>query len=424
MKPFWPRTRQLLPVHLQARDAYVEELLGLRIERVAPSAFGVIDMKTDDAAWQRGVMAFKSLSVLFPSGLLFKTREPIARDGTTLPRGASSMFLAVPKIALRAPNVGLPGGAVESARFEIHGTPEQPWLLPHVRLLSKSEQTEGMEVVRLGRVERSGTRLQWQAGSIPTVLRIRASATLQTGLDRLVAGLTQRKSELLRFRTDHPFRLTDAQRGELPGLQLLVLIQRYLPVLRDHLARPNVAPRDLYATLVELHGALSAFAPAEQLAPPYVHESLTDSIPWLFKAIGTLLDEAARDRTTVLPFARGDASTFRLTFEREALIGKRPFLVANGAEEAFLRDRVPSLLKMASPSAMPSLIHSALRGVAIAVEFEPAPSIPRRPDVVTYRIDLRDPLWLDIEDRCSILLHVPNGPPSLNFVLYGVERTV
>jgi type VI secretion system protein ImpJ len=98
--------------------------------------------------------------------------------------------------------------------------------------------------------------------------------------------------------------------------------------------------------------------------------------------------------------------------------------VASGAEEAFLRDRIPSLLKMASPSAMPSLIHSALRGVAIAVEFEPAPSIPRRPDVVTYRIDIRDPLWLDVEDRRSILLHVPNAPPTLAFVLYGIERTV
>jgi type VI secretion system ImpJ/VasE family protein len=424
MKPFWPPTLQLLPVHLQARDAYIEGLLGLRMDRVASQAYGVVDMKPDDAAWQRGVLTFQSISVVFPSGLFFKSKDPVSRDGATLPRGASSVFLGVPKTVLRGPNVGYPGGVVESARFEIQGTPEQPWLLPHARLLSKTELTEDFEVVRLGRIERSGTRLQWQAGSIPTVARVRTSATLQLGLDRLVAAMTQRKSELLRFRTDHPFRMTDAQRAELPGLQLLVLIQRYLPTLRDLAASSSVPPRDLYAALVELHAALGAFAAEERLAPPYVHESLADSIPWLFKEIGTLLDEAARDRTTVLPFVRGDASTFRLTFQREALVGKRPFLVASGAEEIFLRDRVPSLLKMASPTAMPSLIHSALRGVAIAVEFEPAPSIPRRPDIVTYRIDVRDPLWLDIEDRRSIVLHVPNAPSTLNILLYAIERTL
>jgi predicted component of type VI protein secretion system len=68
----------------------------------------------------------------------------------------------------------------------------------------------------------------------------------------------------------------------LPGLHLLVLIQRYLPVLRDILVRPNVTPRELYATLVEIHGALSAFATEERQPAPYVHEALADSIPWLF----------------------------------------------------------------------------------------------------------------------------------------------
>jgi len=96
--------------------------------------------------------------------------------------------------------------------------------------------------------------------------------------------------------------------------------------------------------------------------------------------------------------------------------------VASGTDETFLRDRVPSLLKMASPTSMPSLLQSALRGVAIAAEFEPAPVIPRRPDVMAYRIDVRDPLWLDIEDRRSVVLHVPQAPTSLAFTLYCIER--
>jgi predicted component of type VI protein secretion system len=238
-----------------------------------------------------------------------------------------------------------------------------------------------------------------------------------------VTVMEQRKRELLQLRADHPFRIADVQAAELPGLRLLALIQRYLPLLREQAARPSVPPRELYGVVVGLHGALSVSDTDERL-PPYEHEKLADSLPKLFREIQTLIDELARDRTTTLPFERVDASTFRLNFEREALVGKRPFLVASGADAAFLRDRIPSLLKMASPSAMPSLLQSALRGVGIAVEFEPSYAIPRRADVVTYRLDVRDPLWLDIEDRRSVLLHVPQAAPTLSFVLYGIERAV
>ncbi len=424
MKPYWPRTLQLMPVHLQARDAYVEDLLQLRTETSTPARDRVISFKTDDEAWQRGVMAFTSLSVLFPSGLLVTIREPLVRDGTTLSRGAASVFVGVPKVVLRGPNVvpaGTPAGAV---RYSIDGRPGEPALKAQIRILFKGERTEDMEVVGLGRVERNGSRLQWQAGAVPTVLRVRGSPVLQSGLERLVGAMDHRRAELLQLRTDHPFRLAEAPEAELPALHLLALIQRYLPLLREQAVRPSVSPKELYAILVALHGALSSAGSDERLPPPYEHELLSASLPQLFREIQTLIDESARDRTTVLPFERVDGSTFRLTFNRAALVGKRPFLVATGADEAFLRDRIPSLLKMASPSAMPPLLQSALRGVSIAVEFEPAYSIPRRADLITYRLDVRDPLWLDIEDRGAVLLYVPQAAPTLSFVLYGIERTV
>jgi type VI secretion system protein ImpJ len=412
-----------MPVHLQARDAYVEDLLRLRAERSAPSRYGVIGFKADDAAWERGIIAFKSLAVLFSSGLFVTIREPLVRDGSTLSRGGVSVFVAVPKVVLRGPNVLLGGATSGAVRFAVQMGTEAPSLNPQMRLIFGGERTEDMEAVALGRIERNGNRLQWQAGTVPTVLRVRGSALLQSGLERLVAALEQRKRELLLLRSDHPFRIADTTADDLPGLHLLAMIQRYLPILREQAARPSVPPRELYGVLVALHGSLSAAGTDERL-PPYEHERLAESLPRLFREIQRLVDESARDRTTALPFERVDASTFRLTFDRTALVGKRPFLVASGADEAFLRDRIPSLLKMASPSAMPSLLQSALRGVAVAVEFEPAYSIPRRADTVTYRVDVRDPLWLDIEDRRTVLLHVPQAAATLSFVLYGIERAV
>jgi type VI secretion system protein ImpJ len=309
------------------------------------------------------------------------------------------------------------------ARFRMQGEGSaDPWLAPELRLIFEGEAMEEFEVVSLGRIERNGARVQWETGSVPTVARVRASTVLQAGLDRLVVALQQRKGELLRLRAERPFRLFEVANEDLPALQLLSIIQRYLPLVVEAARRPTVAPRELYELLVSTYGALTVFASEDRDPPAFVHEKPGESLPWLFAEIQTLVDTGARDRTTVLPFKRVDATTYKLTFDREVLVGKRPFLVASGAEEQFLRDRVPSILQMGSPAAMPRLLESALRGVAVATEFEPAPAIPRRPDVMAYRVDVRDPLWLDIEDRRAIVLHVPQAPTSLGFVLYGIEK--
>jgi type VI secretion system ImpJ/VasE family protein len=423
MKPFWPRTRQLQPVHLQARDTYVEELLQLRMASLAPASYGVLELTTDDAAWARGTVAFKSLAAIFPSGLMVACRS-LTRNGASLPRGASSVFLTVPRTVLRGPNVMANTATEGIMRYRAQGEAKEPWLAPEVRVLFEGEEMEPMETLHLGRVERSGVRVQWETGSIPTVARVRGSSILQSRLKQLIAALEQRKGELLRLRAERPLRLFEIANQDLLELELLIVIQRHLALFVDASRHPTFTPGELYELLVSIHGSLTVFAAEDHAPPPFVHEKPVDSLPWLFSEIRTLLDEAARDRTTVLPFERVDPFTFRLTFAREALVGKRPFLVASGADEPFIRDRVPSLLKMASPAAMPSLLHSALRGVSVAAEFEPAPAIPRRSDVMAYRIDVRDPLWLDIEDRCAIVLHVPQAPPSLNFVLYGIERLV
>jgi predicted component of type VI protein secretion system len=119
-----------------------------------------------------------------------------------------------------------------------------------------------------------------------------------------------------------------------------------------------------------------------------------------------------------------DESRFRLPFDRTQLAGTRPLLVLRGADEVFLREKVPALLKMASPTAIKPLLNSAVRGVAVAVEFEPPEVVPRQEGVVAYRIDTRDKLWQDIEDRQHVELQLVGAPKSLEAFLYSIERLV
>jgi type VI secretion system protein ImpJ len=431
MKPYWPRTLQLLPAHLDARDGYVEDLLALRARRCAADAYGILDLAFDEMAGARGEIVVQRLEAILPSGLVVRVdaQGPLRRPVPDAPAGACvsrDVYLAVPRAILRGPNVSPEGGHGRSTRYVATAAKDAfdlAWLRAKPEILFQEEIHEGLEWLRLGRARSFGRSVRFERDAVPTVLRVRASSALEEGLRRLVLAFETRRRELARYRVDHPLNLGAVVAAELPGLQLSVILQRWLPLLKDVAVRRSAHPRELYEILVAVHGALAASGTAE-IAPTYAHDEPGGVFPWLFERIDRLLEEAAREGTTALPFQRVNETTFRLSFERGDLVGKRPLLVLSGGDEGFLRERVPSLLKMASPSAMAPLLDRAVRGVAVAVEFEPPPAIPRRSGAVAYRIDVRDPLWMDIEDRMQIQLNLLGAPPALEAVLYGVERVI
>ena len=430
MKPHWPRTLQLLPAHLHARDGYVEELLTLRTGRRVPHAYGILDLAFDEAAGTKGEIALRRLEAILPSGLVVSVgpEAPLRRSIPESTSGATyDVYVGVPKAVLRGPNVSEEGGPARSTRYVAaarKGATDLPWMRAKPELLFEGESLEGFEVLRLGRARCLGQSVRFERDALPTVLRVRASTALHDGLRTLVQAFEGRRRELVRYRAEHPLSLGAVVAADVPGLQLSVILQRYLPLLADLAARRSAHPHELYETLVAIHGALLAFAAAPEIAPAYEHDAQGAVFPWLFERIARLVDEAARDGTTILPFQRVNETTFRLAFERGALVGKRVLLVLTGGDEEFLRERVPSLLKMASPTALAARLDSAVRGVAIAVEFEPPPVIPRSRGAVAYRIDVRDPLWLDVEDRMQVQINLVGAPPSLEAFLYGVERVV
>lgn len=428
MKPYWPRTMLLGPAHLHERDAYVENLLSARTGRRLPNAYGIVDLDVDHAAGADGSVVVRRLDAIFPSGAVVQVDPgaPLLRRINGSADASLQLFVGLPRAVLRGPNVALEGGPARSTRF-VAPARKSPrdlaTMRAHPEILLEGEGMDGFEVLRLGRVGRLGKAVRFEEDSFPTALHVRASRALDLGLKATIDACDARRRELVRYRADHPLRLGAVVTSELPGLQLSVVLQRYLPLLSDCAARRAVHPHELYGILVALHGALTGFA-APQIAPSYAHDDQREAFPWLFERIQRLVLEVARDKTTVLPFKRVDDVTFRLSFARGDLAGKRPMLVLRGADETFLRDRVPSLIKMASPKAIAPLINSAVRGVAVAVEFEPPDVIPRQQDVVAYRIDVRDSYWLDIEDRTAIQLHLSGAPGSLEAALYGIERVV
>lgn len=422
-KPFWPRTMQLRAAHLHAQGSYVEELVAARTLRHFEHAWGITDLEL--APGSQGDLVVQRLEAVFPSGAVFRggpLRRVVASGGDT----SIDVYVGLPRAVLRGPNVSLLGGPERSTRYlapEHKDERDLPAMVARAEVLFEGERLEGFELLRLGRVRCFGKAVRLDTDVFPTALCVRGSRALREGLRALIGVCEGRCGELARYRADHPLRLGAVAASELPGLQLAVILHQHLPLLADIAARKVAHPHELYRRLVALHGALSTFGSPE-IAPAYEHEDQGPAFRWLFERTTRLVETAARDRTTILQFGRMEPSRFRLAFDRRELAGKRPLLVLRGADEEFLRERVPSLLKMASPAAIKPLLNSAVRGVAVAVEFEPPEVVPRQEGTVAYRIDTRDKLWQDIEDRQHVELQLVGAPPSLEAFLYGIERLV
>jgi type VI secretion system protein ImpJ len=426
-KPYWPRTLQLRAAHLHAQGGYVEALVSTRTLRHVPHAYGVADLELVPGA--EGDVVVPRLEAIFPGGAVARVERGAPHLRRVVPSqgdGAVDVYVGLPRAILRGPNVSLLGGPARSTRYVAPAHKDEgdlPAMHAKAEILFEGERLEGFELLRLGRVRSFGKSVRLEAGVLPTALCVRASPALHEGLRAVLGACERRCAELARYRVDHPLRLGAVAASELPGLQLSVVLHQHLPLLADIAARRIVHPHELYGRLVALYGALSAFGSPE-IAPPYEHEDQSPAFRWLFERITRLVETVARDRTTILQFGRVDVSRFRLPFDRTQLAGKRLLLVLRGADEEFLRDKVPSLLKMASPTAIKPLLNSSIRGVAVAVEFEPPEAVPRQEGVVAYRIDTRDKLWLDIEDRQQVELQLVGAPAPLEAFLYGIERLV
>jgi len=404
---------------LEARDAYVENLAAHWLGVLRPYAHGVIEMEVDDDALGQGVLFLRHFKAIFPSGLMVDLHAPLKRKAIFFETAPSlPVHIGVPKLGPGS-NVSPQDGLVRSLRYR---ATSETTMRAQPEILFGREATGRFELVPVGSLQQVGARVRFDPAVWPTLVRIGGAVQLCKALDQFIAALEQRQNELRGDWGGQPLnREALTTIDALAPVELSLLLDEYAPLFRE-CAVDNVHPRTLYELLNAFYGALRIFG-AREPRPRYVHTKLGEIFPWFFRRIETVVEEAARHDTTILPFVRVDQVTFDLSFRAEHLLGKRPYLVANGAPEEYLRSDVPRLIKMASENEIDRLQRLAVRGVRVEEDFEPPGLLAQRRDMVVYRIDVRDPLWLDITDRQRIVIVIPGAPESLRFFLCGIKRT-
>ncbi|WP_043818717.1 type VI secretion system baseplate subunit TssK, partial [Rubrivivax gelatinosus] len=172
---------------------------------------------------------------------------------------------------------------------------------------------------------------------------------------------------------------------------------------------PDSAPERLFGALLELAGALTAFAaePSQEL-PAYLH---ADAGPG-FAVLEALLRERL-EAVASLRVARLDA----------AVPGPGGALYLSARAEmplAALIEAVPARLKLGAPDDLDRLVHSAVAGVRLVHAAQWPAALPLAPGACCFLVEPQGPWYERLLQARALAVHVPDGLPGLRLGLHAL----
>ncbi len=436
----WTRGTFLTPQHLQAQDAYFENLLRFRLDALSPWPWGFTELSIDHGQLERGVFAIRSASGLFPDGLPF---EIPASDAAPQPRTLASAIadgesavdfvLAVP--AYRHSGANLASAFHASMRYSVDAR-ELPddnvggreKLIQIARknflLLSAAEAREGYTSVAVARVIRTGpTSWALDPTFIPPSLRVSASQRLSAIAAELAETLLARGNDLGASRKQKNSSLASFTSLDAARFWLLHTVNSTYPVVR-HLASGPVHPSQLFAEMLSLAGSLTTFSSEIRPSdlPVYDHDQPTACFRELDRIIRHLLETVIPGNAFSFPLRRLRPNVYGTSLDsaRYLVPGATGWLgirSASARPQDVLRN-VPEVVKITSVAFIDDLYKQAIGGVRLTAGAEPE-SIPVKTEFHYFHMDAFGEDWERIRRGGDIAVYVPDAitDPVLELVI-------
>ena len=95
--------------------------------------------------------------------------------------------------------------------------------------------------------------------------------------------------------------------------------------------------------------------------------------------------------------------------------------VSTSLPDAQVRERLPRLMKIASEHQIGAIMHSAVAGAPLELEYRPPSALPLQPGLHWFRLGRAPEFWADIVATGAFALYHPFDPQSLSLALYAVE---
>jgi type VI secretion system protein ImpJ len=425
----WTRGTFLNPQYLQIQDRFLESSLQFNLQALHFRPWGFQRLRIDQEALTAGTLSVSEAAGILPDGLLFDLPRcdapppprPLAPHFDA-ERDHVDVFLAIPHYRDGGFNVAsqVRGGEtryraeVEMMRDENTGQSEKPVMVArkNFRLLMEDESREGYSSLRIASVEKSATGLYHLLPRfIPPLVEFRANDYLTSMARRLLEVLSARSSSLSGLRRQKNQTLADFTAADIPNFWLLYTINSSMPVFRHMFETTGGHPEELFAAMLSLAGALTAFShkihPRD--FPNYDHDNLSACFTDLDEKLRVLLETVVPSNFVSLPLKLVQPSIYATSIDREDYLVNTRMYLAMQAEstQAELISKAPQLVKIASANLIDHLVQQALPGVPLTYVATPPSVIPHKLNYQYFSLTQSGGPWESIGKSRNLAAYVP-----------------
>lgn len=405
----------VLQHHLQAMQRSVRA--GDSLSRSLSNAYpwGVIkaDLLTD--ALREGLVSFRTLRAVMPSGLLVDAPEaadlePLrVADVMRTASQAMRVVLAVPSWTPTGNNVSPQGSPDASSRWNVATTelrdenngsdPEEiPVRRVNAQLVLEDAVPAGFEVLPLLRLVPEGSSTQFQVALdgryTAPALQCGGSEAIMALAGELAARLGTAREEHLGFLGRGGYDTERLVGRQVEWMLRLQAISRALPMLEDTTCLSTMAPLDFYHFLRHVLGDLAPLRPMRDLYPvdAYDHADALPALSELSLRIRNLVFDAGQGSYMAIDFTpsetEGSDSRMDVSLEDRHFVQATDFYLSvdgdTGVDTTELVKLVtdPDRFKLL-PGSMAS---GRVRGLPLDEDRFPPLALPSRPGRVYFRV--------------------------------------
>ncbi|MBX3231379.1 MAG: type VI secretion system baseplate subunit TssK [Labilithrix sp.] len=439
-KLVWTEGLFITQHHFQRLDRYHERLLADRMRLAHGYDWGVTELAVDERALAAGQLSISRLTCVLPGGAVLTGEDAIPPrpfDSEFTPQMPSlDVHVAIAQEVDGAPAVALDPAFTTVSRyaraqetFPDVNTGTSPQAVdvarPLARLLFGEERRDGFDTIKIAQLVRSPAgAVILKENYVAPVLRIAASPYLARGFRALLTAMTARQRALAESRRQRSAGAVEFDQGDLPKLWLLSTLNTYIPTIAHLVDAPAVHPEQAYLVLGQLIGQLCTMAADADptTIPKFVYTDLGSVFEPMFARANALIGSAIQARSTAIPLTRREDGVFLGRASGPDIMRSDFFVsVSTTLPDAQVRERLPRLMKIASEHQIGAIMHSAVAGAPLELEYRPPAALPLQPGLHWFRLGRAPEFWADIVATGTFALYHPFDPNTLSLALYAVE---
>ena len=456
---FWHQGLFLQPQHLQLADLHVQSLMTPVYRYLCPHPWGVGEAEIQTAALDNRSFNLLSGNFIFPdmtyvsvpdNGII----EARSFDEAWVEGGRPfAVYIGIKKWNDSGENVTVTShlsnlGNVNT-RFVTAVDPEEIQDLHHngppakvqrlyhlVKIFWETEKDQlgEYDLIQVAQLERIGEGVALSEKFIPPVITVKSSDLLLRLILDIRNQIESRGRQLESFKRERGIHTAEFSARDTVYLLALRSLNRYIPFLEHISGASHAHPWNVYGTLRQMVGELSAFsekfnvlgevADGSRSVPDYDHRSIWDCFSRAAAMITQLLDEITAGPEYAFQLLY-DGTYYAAELAPDIFEGRNRFYLVfkTEADPQFVLESLEGISKLSSKESLPLLIARALPGIKMAHLSDPPQELPRRAGAIYCQIDHHSDQWSQVQQGHNIALHWDTAPEDLKVELMVVGRS-